>query len=94
MDFDLTHEQRQIYEYGDMVAKQFDRKYWMECADKHVFPQALYSKVAEDGFVGTMVPEEYGGSGQGMVEMHLSSGPSLGPDDDAGPPRTPSPAIV
>ena len=30
----------------------------------------------------------------GMVEMHLSSGPSLGPDDDAGPPRTPSPAIV
>ena len=71
MDFDLTHEQRQIYEYGDMVAKQFDRKYWMECADKHVFPQALYSKVAEDGFVGTMVPEEYGGSGQGMVEMHL-----------------------
>ena len=51
MDFDLTHEQRQIYEYGDMVAKQFDRKYWMECADKHVFPQALYSKVAEDGFV-------------------------------------------
>lgn len=71
MDFDLTHEQRQIYEYGDMVAKQFDRKYWMECADKHVFPQALYSKVAEDGFVGTMVPEKYGGSGQGMVEMHL-----------------------
>lgn len=71
MDFDLTLEQRQIYEYGDMVAKQFDRKYWMECADKHEFPHALYCKVAEDGFVGTMVPEEYGGSGQGMVEMHL-----------------------
>ena len=67
MDFDLTHEQRQIYEYGDMVAKQFDRKYWMECADKHVFPQALYSKVAEDGFVGTMVPEEYGGQNLGML---------------------------
>jgi len=71
MDFDLTHEQRQIFGYGDTVAKRFDRKYWMECADKHVFPEALYQQIAEDGFVGTMVPEEYGGAGQGMVEMHL-----------------------
>src|ERR1700685_252104 len=71
MDFDLTHEQRQILEYGNVVAQKCDRKYWMDCADKHVFPEALYRQVAEDGFVGTMVPEEYGGSGQGMVEMHL-----------------------
>ena len=71
MDFDLTHEQRQILGYGDTIAKKFDRKYWMECADKHVFPEALYQQIAEDGFVGTMVPEEYGGAGQGMVEMHL-----------------------
>src|SRR6478609_2387504 len=55
MDFDLSHEQRQILEY----------------AEKHEFPEALYRQVAEDGFVGTMVPEEYGGAGQGMLEMHL-----------------------
>jgi acyl-CoA dehydrogenase len=71
MDFDLTHEQRQILDYGDTVARKFDRKYWMECADKRVFPEALYQQIAEDGFVGTMVPEQYGGAGQGMVEMHL-----------------------
>src|ERR1700735_566318 len=71
MDFDLTPEQRQILEYGNVVAKKFDRKYWMDCAEKHVFPEALYHQVAEDGFVGTMVPEEYGGAGQGMTEMHL-----------------------
>jgi len=65
MDFDLTHEQRQILEYGNQVAQKFDRKYWMECAEKHEFPDALYRQVAEDGFVGTMVPEEYGGAGQG-----------------------------
>jgi acyl-CoA dehydrogenase len=71
MDFDLTHEQRQILEYGNVVAQKYDRKYWMDCAEKHVFPEALYRQVAEDGFVGTMVPEEYGGAGQGMIEMHL-----------------------
>jgi acyl-CoA dehydrogenase len=71
MDFDLSHEQRQILEYGNAIAQKFDRKYWMDCAEKHVFPEALYRQIAEDGFVGTMVPEEFGGSGQGMVEMHL-----------------------
>ena len=71
MDFDLSHEQRQILEYGDAVAQKFDRKYWMDCAEKHVFPAALYQQIADDGFVGTMVPEEFGGAGQGMVEMHL-----------------------
>src|ERR1700746_2549047 len=48
MDFDLTHEQRQILDYGDTVAKKFDRKYWMGCADKREFPQALYQQIAED----------------------------------------------
>ncbi|KWV58655.1 hypothetical protein AS156_34370 [Bradyrhizobium macuxiense] len=71
MDFDLTQEQRQVLDYGDAIARKFDRKYWMECAEKRVFPEALYRQIAEDGFVGTMVPEEYGGAGQGMVEMHL-----------------------
>src|ERR1700684_2129110 len=71
MDFDLTHEQRQILEYGGGVAKKFDHKYWMDGAEKHVFPEALYRQVAEDGFVGTMVQEEYGGAGQGMIEMPL-----------------------
>src|ERR1700680_3573746 len=71
MDFDLTHEQRQILEYGNLVAQKFDRKYWMDCGEKRVVPDALYQRIADDGFVGTMVPEEYGGAGQGMVEMHL-----------------------
>ncbi|HEY3795070.1 MAG TPA: acyl-CoA dehydrogenase family protein [Bradyrhizobium sp.] len=71
MDFDLSQEQRQILEYGDAIAQKYDRKYWMDCAEKHVFPEALYQQVADDGFVGTMVPEAYGGAGQGMLEMHL-----------------------
>jgi acyl-CoA dehydrogenase len=71
MDFDLSHEQRQVLEYGDAIAQKYDRKYWMDCADKRVFPKELYQQVADDGFVGTMVPEEFGGAGQGMVEMHL-----------------------
>ncbi len=71
MDFDLTTEQQQILDYGNNVARQYDRRYWLDCAEKHEFPAALYQKVAADGFVGMMVPEQYGGAGQGMTEMHL-----------------------
>lgn len=71
MDFNLSDEQKMIYEYGKSLAKDFDRKYWAECAERKAFPTEMYQKVADDGFVGLLVPEAYGGSGLGMFEMVL-----------------------
>lgn len=71
MDFTLTQEQRMIYEYGDRVSRTFDRRYWMRYADRHESPTELYAQIASDGYLGLMVPEEYGGAGQGMTEMTL-----------------------
>ncbi|MEZ0122267.1 MAG: acyl-CoA dehydrogenase family protein [Candidatus Reddybacter sp.] len=71
MDFSLSEEQQMIYGYGANLAKTFDRKHWLEYADKARFPADMYQQVAQDGFVGVMVPEAYGGSGLGMMEMGL-----------------------
>lgn len=71
MDFALSHEQQMIYEYGQNLLKDFDRAYWVDCADNHRFPAEMYKRVAQDGFVGIMVPEEDGGAGLGMMEMVL-----------------------
>jgi acyl-CoA dehydrogenase len=71
MDFSLTEEQRMIYEYGHNLSKTYDRKHWLEFAEKSEFPEDMYKQVATDGFVGVMVPEEYGGAGLGMMEMGL-----------------------
>lgn len=71
MDFNLSDEQKMIYEYGRSLVKSYDRKYWLECAENARFPEAMYKQVATDGFVGTMVPEAYGGAGLGMTEMAL-----------------------
>ena len=71
MDFELSQEQTMIYEYGASLAKTYDRAYWMEHARAHRFPEAMYQQIAADGFLGTMVPEAYGGSGLGMTEMLL-----------------------
>ncbi|PCH83887.1 MAG: hypothetical protein COB26_09600 [Piscirickettsiaceae bacterium] len=71
MNFELSDEQRMIYEYGDQVAKTFDQSYWLKKARKAEFPRELWDQVSEDGFMGIMVPEEYGGAGLGMMEMAL-----------------------
>ena len=71
MDFRLTQEQQMIYEYGDHLAQKFDRKYFMRYAEKNESPVELMQQFADDGFLGLMVPEAYGGSGQGLTEMTL-----------------------
>ncbi len=71
MDFDLNDEQRQIYEYGDQLSQKFSHEKWLEHARKKEFPQELFDLIAEDGFLGMMVPEEHGGAGLGMLEMAL-----------------------
>ena len=71
MDFNLTQEQRMIYEYGDRISKQFDHNYWRGYAEKNERPTELYQQITDDGFLGIMVPEAYGGAGQGMTEMLL-----------------------
>ncbi|MHA1538143.1 MAG: acyl-CoA dehydrogenase family protein, partial [Alphaproteobacteria bacterium] len=71
MDFQLTTEQQLIYDYGGAVAKDLDYKYWTDKARKNEFTQELWDRVAADGFLGIMVPEEYGGAGLGMMEMAL-----------------------
>jgi acyl-CoA dehydrogenase len=60
-----------IYEYGDRISKQFDHNYWRGYADKNERPTELYQQITNDGFLGIMVPEAYGGAGQGMTEMLL-----------------------
>jgi len=71
MDFTLSDEQRQIYEYGSVLAQKYDNAYWRDHARRHAFPHEMFNQIAADGFLGMMVPEEYGGAGLGMSEMAL-----------------------
>ncbi len=71
MDFALSDEQRMIYGYGAELAKSYNHKYWMGKARAHEFPTEMWKQAGDDGFLGIMVPEEYGGTGLGMTEMAL-----------------------
>jgi len=81
MDFDLTDEQRLIKQ----TAREFtDREIVMqsrENARNHHFDVDLVRKVAEQGYLGAIVPAEYGGAGldylsYGLVVEEIGRGDS------------------
>lgn len=63
MDFDLTEEQKMIQ---DTIHKFADEEIVPVAADydkKGEFPRDIFNKLAGLGFMGTPIPEEYGGAG-------------------------------
>jgi alkylation response protein AidB-like acyl-CoA dehydrogenase len=71
MDFELSDDQRRIRavarefadaELGDRIAPNDER---------HEFPHAIVAKLGPLGFLGALVPEEYGGAGLDYVSYAL-----------------------
>ncbi|KPK65453.1 MAG: acyl-CoA dehydrogenase [Gemmatimonas sp. SG8_38_2] len=72
MDFALNKAQRDIQKAARQFAKgEFDKELAIELEEKHEFPTAIWKKAAEEGFIGLHYPEEYGGSGFGVLENTL-----------------------
>ena len=71
MDFQLTEEQTMIYEYGAKLAQTYDRAYWLEQAKEGKYLDEMWLQMGQDGFLGLMVEEKYGGAGLGIFELAL-----------------------
>lgn len=63
MDFDLNEEQKMIQETIRKFAKEEIAPVARENDKKAKFPRELFKKLADLGFMGTPIPEEYGGAG-------------------------------
>ncbi|GHE93800.1 acyl-CoA dehydrogenase [Amycolatopsis deserti] len=50
------------------LARKFDNDYWLEKDRKHEYPWEFVKTFAEGGWLGAMIPEEYGGIGLGLTE--------------------------
>jgi acyl-CoA dehydrogenase len=71
MDFQISEEQRIIVETASRVGARYGLDYWREQDNKKAFPQAAWTAFCEAGLAGIALPEAYGGSGLGMLEMAL-----------------------
>ena len=71
MSFELSEDQELIRKSVRELAARFDDQYWMEKDQRHEFPQEFYDAVAQGGWLGMTIPEEYGGHGLGITEATL-----------------------
>ena len=63
MDFDLNEEQKMIQDTIRKFAQEEIAPVAPENDKKAQFPRDLFDKLSELGFMGTPIPEEYGGAG-------------------------------
>jgi len=66
---DSLHEE--IRQAVRAMMEPFDDRYWMEHDANHEFPWEFYNAVAEAGWLGLTIPEEYGGGGMGITEAMI-----------------------
>ena len=69
LDFTLPDTAIAVRDGVAKVAARYGHDYWSRCDDEHRFPTELWRDLADGGWVGLCVPEEYGGGGQGMLEL-------------------------
>ncbi|MYR06761.1 acyl-CoA dehydrogenase [Gordonia sp. SID5947] len=71
MSFELSEDQELIRKAVAELAGRFDDQYWMEKDLAHEFPTEFYQAIADGGWLGMTIPEEYGGHGLGITEATI-----------------------
>lgn len=71
--FGITHteEQKAIIEAVERICAKYDNNFWAQTDETGTFPEEFVKDMAEGGWLGTAMPEEYGGAGLGLVEAAL-----------------------
>ena len=71
MDFAFSEDQLAIKDSVAKLCARFDDKYWLKKDKEGGFPEDFYRAMADAGWLGIAMPEEYGGSGLGITEAAM-----------------------
>ena len=69
--FELTQDQQAIVDTVGRICAAYDDSYWLARDADGVFPEAFVKDMAEGGWLGTAMPEAFGGAGLGVTEAAL-----------------------
>lgn len=71
VNFEFTKTHDEIRSGVKALCSRFDLDYWSKC-DKHgLYPEEFVNAMSEAGWLGVLIPEEYGGSGLGVTEAAI-----------------------
>jgi len=68
---DLAETRQAIREGVRAVASRFDASYWLARDEDGEFPHEYHRAMADAGWLGITMPEEYGGAGLGVTEAAI-----------------------
>jgi acyl-CoA dehydrogenase len=71
MNFAQDDDHEAIRKGVGAVVAQFDDEYWLERDDDGRFPTEFHRAMADGGWLGLTMPEEYGGAGLGVTEAMI-----------------------
>jgi acyl-CoA dehydrogenase len=66
-----TPDRLALREAIESICNRFDDAYWGELDRTHKFPYEFSAAIAEGGWLGIAMPEEYGGAGLGVTEASI-----------------------
>ena len=65
---ELSDQQHLVRDSIREVCREFDDEYWRTRDKRGEYPHEFVTALADDGWLGVLVPEEYGGKGYGTEE--------------------------
>ena len=68
---ELAETRAAIREGVRAIASRFDADYWLARDEDGVFPREYHRAMADAGWLGITMPEEYGGAGLGVTEAAI-----------------------
>lgn len=71
MPFIDSDEHRMIRDAVQEIAANYDRDFWREHFENKTVPHEYWQELADGGWLGIAIPEEYGGEGYGMQEVAI-----------------------
>ncbi|MET8159621.1 acyl-CoA dehydrogenase family protein [Sphaerisporangium sp. NPDC005289] len=73
MDFTLPESAREVQRGVAAICARYDMDYWQRCEAEKRWPEEIWAELAKGGWLGLAVPEEYGGGGQGLLELAVAT---------------------
>src|SRR5688572_5322756 len=67
----LTEDQRALKAGVADICKRYPGEYWRELDAKREYPEAFVNELTRNGYLGALIPQEYGGAGLGIADGAL-----------------------
>src|SRR5437867_4386032 len=71
MDSSVQESQQAIREEVRKLCQAYPDAYWQEVDKKELYPQEFVDALTRSGYLGALIPEEFGGAGLGITEASI-----------------------